>query len=43
MREAVDGLAERGVPTVTLISDIANSRRVAYVEAKLTDAEGAPE
>ncbi len=31
VREAVDGLAERGVPTVTLISDIANSRRVAYV------------
>ena len=31
VREAVDGLAERGVPTVTLISDIANTRRVAYV------------
>ncbi len=31
VREAVDWLAERGVPTVTLISDIANTRRVAYV------------
>ena len=31
VREAVDALAERGVPTVTLISDIANTRRVAYV------------
>src|SRR3954451_21049206 len=31
VREAVDVLAERGVPTVTLISDIANTRRVAYV------------
>lgn len=31
VREAVDWLAERGVPAVTLISDIANTRRVAYV------------
>jgi len=31
VRDAVDALAERGVPTVTLISDIANTRRVAYV------------
>lgn len=31
VREAVDGLAERGIPSVTLISDIANARRVAYV------------
>jgi LacI family transcriptional regulator len=31
VREAVDLLAERGVPTVALISDIANSARVAYV------------
>jgi LacI family transcriptional regulator len=31
VREAVDALAERGVPTVTLISDIAHTRRVAYV------------
>ncbi len=31
VREAVNALAERGVPTVTLISDIANTRRVAYV------------
>jgi LacI family transcriptional regulator len=31
VREAVDTLAERGVPAVTLISDIANTRRVAYV------------
>jgi LacI family transcriptional regulator len=31
VREAVDVLAERGVPTVTLISDILNSRRAAYV------------
>ena len=31
VREAVDGLADRGVPTVTLISDLANSRRAAYV------------
>lgn len=31
VREAVDALAERGVPAVTLISDIANTRRVAYV------------
>jgi LacI family transcriptional regulator len=31
VREAVDTLAEREVPTVTLISDIANTRRVAYV------------
>ncbi len=31
VREAVDSLAERGVPAVTLISDIANTRRVAYV------------
>jgi LacI family transcriptional regulator len=31
VREAVDGLADRGVPTVTLISDIASSRRAAYI------------
>ena len=31
VREAVDWLAERGVPTVTLISDIAKTKRVAYV------------
>ncbi len=31
VREAVDWLAERGVPAVTLISDIANTKRVAYV------------
>ncbi len=29
VREAVDRLADRGIPTVTLISDIANTRRVA--------------
>lgn len=31
VREAVEMLAERGVPTVTLISDIANTQRVAYI------------
>jgi LacI family transcriptional regulator len=31
VREAVDALAEKGVPAVTLISDVAHSRRVAYV------------
>jgi LacI family transcriptional regulator len=31
VREAVDALAEAGIPAVTLISDIANTRRVAYV------------
>jgi LacI family transcriptional regulator len=31
VREAVDAQAERGVPAVTLISDIANTRRIAYV------------
>ncbi|SEP83380.1 transcriptional regulator, LacI family [Faunimonas pinastri] len=31
VREAVNDLAERGVPAVTLISDIANSRRAAYL------------
>jgi len=31
VREAVDALAEAGTPTVTLISDIANTRRAAYV------------
>jgi LacI family transcriptional regulator len=31
VREAVNRLADAGVPTVTLISDVANSRRVAYV------------
>ena len=31
VRDAVDGLAERGIPAVTLISDIAHTRRVAYV------------
>jgi LacI family transcriptional regulator len=31
VREAVNDLADRGIPTVTLISDIANTRRIAYV------------
>jgi LacI family transcriptional regulator len=31
VREAVDTLAEHGVPTVTLVSDLSHSRRVAYV------------
>ncbi|MBP2231761.1 LacI family transcriptional regulator [Azospirillum agricola] len=31
VREAVDALAERGVPAVTLISDILNCRRAGYV------------
>ncbi|MEH2541421.1 MULTISPECIES: LacI family DNA-binding transcriptional regulator [unclassified Bradyrhizobium] len=31
IRETVDMLAERGVPTVTVISDILNARRVAYL------------
>ena len=31
VREAVNDLADRGIPTVTLISDIANTRRTAYV------------
>jgi LacI family transcriptional regulator len=31
VREAVNMLAERGVPTVTLISDILNARRAGYV------------
>ena len=31
VREAVAELAEQGVPTVTLISDLSNSRRAAYV------------
>lgn len=31
VREAVDDLAERGVHTVTLVSDLSNSRRAAYV------------
>jgi LacI family transcriptional regulator len=31
VREAVNQLADRGVPTVTLISDIANTQRAAYV------------
>ncbi|MGF7176875.1 LacI family DNA-binding transcriptional regulator [Azospirillum doebereinerae] len=31
VREAVDALAERNVPTVTLISDILNCRRAGYV------------
>ena len=31
VREAVNSLCERGVPTVTLISDILNARRAAYV------------
>jgi LacI family transcriptional regulator len=29
VREAVNGLAEGGIPTVTLISDISNTRRIA--------------
>ncbi|KAG1274906.1 hypothetical protein G6F64_015013 [Rhizopus arrhizus] len=31
VREAVNTLAQQGVPTVTLISDLANSARTAYV------------
>ncbi|RZJ12308.1 MAG: LacI family DNA-binding transcriptional regulator, partial [Haliea sp.] len=31
VREAVAQLAEQGVPTITLISDLSHSRRVAYV------------
>jgi LacI family transcriptional regulator len=31
VREAVNTLAERGVPSVTLISDISNTQRVGYV------------
>jgi LacI family transcriptional regulator len=31
VREAVTTLAERGVPVVTLISDLSNSRRAAYI------------
>jgi LacI family transcriptional regulator len=31
VREAVNALAERGVPTITLISDVQNSARVAYL------------
>ncbi|AMJ63952.1 LacI family transcriptional regulator [Bosea sp. PAMC 26642] len=31
VREAVDMLADRGIPAVTLISDVANTRRAAYV------------
>ncbi len=31
VREAVNTLAARGVPTVTLISDIVNARRTAYI------------
>lgn len=31
VREAVAELAEQGVPTITLISDLSNSRRAAYV------------
>lgn len=31
VREAVDALAEAGIPAVTLISDIAHTRRAAYV------------
>ena len=31
VREAVNALAERGVPSVTLISDISNTRRAGYV------------
>jgi LacI family transcriptional regulator len=31
VREAISELADRGVPTVTLISDLSNSRRAAYV------------
>jgi LacI family transcriptional regulator len=31
VREAVDALAEAGIPTLTMISDIANTRRAAYV------------
>ena len=31
VRETVNGLAERGIPTVTLISDISNTRRIAYI------------
>lgn len=31
VREAVTELAERGVPVITLISDLSNSRRAAYI------------
>jgi LacI family transcriptional regulator len=31
VREAVDGLAQSGVPVLTIISDLLNSRRVGYV------------
>lgn len=31
VREAVDGLAQAGVPVLTIISDLLNSRRVGYV------------
>src|SRR5215204_1868516 len=31
VREAVNSVAERGVPAVTLISDISNTRRIAYI------------
>lgn len=31
VREAVDELADLGVPTVTLISDVLNSKRLAYI------------
>jgi LacI family transcriptional regulator len=31
VREAVSSLADAGIPTITLISDLSNSRRVAYV------------
>lgn len=31
VREAVDWLADRGIPAITLISDVANTKRVAYV------------
>lgn len=31
VREAVNALAERGIPTVTLISDVQNSARAAYL------------
>jgi LacI family transcriptional regulator len=41
VREALAQLAEQGVPTVTLISDLSNSRRVAY-RAWTTAPQAAP-
>src|SRR3954471_17738791 len=40
VREAVNSAAERGVPTVTLISDISNTRRIAYIGLDNRSAAG---